>query len=429
MPSLFSYDYQKSTFLQFIIRAPPALSSSSRNPPLQTPLSKQATSSNGSTTPWRRSNVRHTSNELYVDVIENLSVTIAPSSRLIAAFAHGTIAFNCKVSGIPDLLLTMSAPGGKSSVSKVIEHPTFHPCVRLARWRERPGELSFVPPDGRFVLASYGVDLIPDNSFTVEANDSNVRVPATAEIRTCLGPQGSDFEVELSLSDLFRKSPSTSSSQALSGVGASGLGARISATSAAFGTGVGTSTQPTLESVSVSIPVPVAVRNISDLRAAIGEAHYSPRENTIEWNIGNRDIGAVTINGRATLCCSVVGSLNDDNNEVDYDQAVASGLRLHSDTLDYTDSEPYQSKISAVPTNDDSDTETKNNAKYVKQNALLMPTSAMISFSVKGWLASGLRVDSLVIDTKASKGLGAGVTPYKGVKYLSVSRKSVEVRC
>ena len=373
--------------------------------------------------------MRHTSNELYVDVVENLSVIIAPSGRLIAAFAHGTISFNCKVSGVPDLLLTMSAPGGKGSVSKAIEHPIFHPCVRLARWCERPGELSFVPPDGRFTLAGYSVDLLPDNNFTIEANDPHVRVPATAEIRTCLGPQGTDFEVELSLSELFRKSSSASTSQALSGAGPSGLGARISATSAAFGAGVSTSTQPTLESVSVSVPVPAAVRNITGLRAAKGEAHYLPRENTIEWNIGSREIGAVTANWRAILRCSVVGSLNDDSNEIDDDHAVSNGLRSRSDTFDYTDSEPHQSTVSAVPTNDDVDTETKNNAKPIKQNALLMPTSAMISFSVKGWLASGLKVDSLAIDTKASKGLGAGVTPYKGVKYLTVSRKSVEVRC
>jgi AP-3 complex subunit mu len=35
----------------------------------------------------------------------------------------------------------------------------------------------------------------------------------------------------------------------------------------------------------------------------------------------------------------------------------------------------------------------------------------------------------LVIDVKRSKGLGEGVRPYKGVKYLTVSRKGVEVRC
>jgi hypothetical protein len=58
-----------------------------------------------------------------------------------------------------------------------------------------------------------------------------------------------------------------------------------------------------------------------------------------------------------------------------------------------------------------------------------MPTAAMLSFSLKGWLASGLKVESLLVDTKKSKGLGAEVKPYKGVKYLTVSKDGVEVRC
>lgn len=41
--------------------------------------------------PWRRSNVRHTSNELYVDIVESLAVTLAPSGRPLAAFANSTL--------------------------------------------------------------------------------------------------------------------------------------------------------------------------------------------------------------------------------------------------------------------------------------------------------------------------------------------------
>ena len=373
--------------------------------------------------------MRHTSNELYVDIIESLAVIVAPSGRLIAAFSHGTIAFNCKVSGVPDLLLTMSAPGGKASVSKAIENPVFHPCVRLARWRERPGELSFVPPDGRFVLASYGVDLLPDNSFNADAISPNVRTPAIAEVRTCLGPQGADFEVELTVSDQFRKGPTANPSQVSLGTGSGGLGARISATSTAFGASGGNSNQPLLENLSVSIPVPATVRNISDLRATKGEAHYSPGDNAIEWNIGSRDVGAVITTGKANLRCSVVGPLDDISEDIDDGHAAVNGLSMRSDTFEYTDDEPYQASTTVIPKQDAQDNLTQNNAKITKQNALLMPTSATVSFSVKGWLASGLRVDSLIINTKASKGLGAGVTPYKGVKYLTVSRKDVEVRC
>lgn len=63
------------------------------------------------------------------------------------------------------------------------------------------------------------------------------------------------------------------------------------------------------------------------------------------------------------------------------------------------------------------------------QMASLMPSSVSVSFTVRGWLPSGIRVEGLMVDARKSRGLGEGVKPYKGVKYLCVSRKGVEKRC
>jgi AP-3 complex subunit mu len=38
-------------------------------------------------------------------------------------------------------------------------------------------------------------------------------------------------------------------------------------------------------------------------------------------------------------------------------------------------------------------------------------------------------VESIQLDQRKSRGLGEGVKPYKGVKYLTVSRGGVEIRC
>ena len=123
------------------------------------------------------------------------------------------------------------------------------------------------------------------------------------------------------------------------------------------------------------------------------------------------------------LRCSVVG-------ESDEDEITLSGTNgMKSSTYDYDDDrEPsaYQSGSESKQTDRD---EEARDARKSRQNAMLMPGSANLSFGVKGWLASGLKVDSLTIDTKKSKGLGEGVRPYKGVKYLTVSRKGIEVRC
>ena len=193
---------------------PAALQGGTSGPSTLRPQQQQAQSSQGSAIPWRRSNVRHTSNELYVDLVESLAVTVAPSGRPLSAFAYGSIAFTSKVSGVPDLLLNLGT-GGKGAgmgtkgeqLRRVMERVVFHPCVRLNRWKSE-GVLSFVPPDGRFALCGYETDLLgPDAPLTTsKTSSSGLDLPAMIEVNTGLGANGADFEVRLS-----RPSGSTSS--------------------------------------------------------------------------------------------------------------------------------------------------------------------------------------------------------------------------
>lgn len=372
----------------------------------------------GPAIPWRRANVRHTSNELYVDIVETLSVTLAPSGIPLAAFANGSIAFTSKISGVPELLLTLSAPGGKSGIERALELPVFHPCVRLARWKERPGELSFVPPDGRFVLAGYEVNLLPSTSNLSSHSTAKLRLPASIEVKTSLGPTGSEFEVRLLLTNIFSGSSSTSLASARSGIGS-----RVSGTATpTFGVGSGSSSQPAVEDLFVSVPISSQVRTITDLRASRGEAQFSPGDNSVEWRIPSKDAS----NGSATLHCIVVGPLSLE----DEDDDVSSGFRFDAVTGDYDDTEStYQSGATAKKESTTRQQQEQRDQRKVQQNTQLMPSSANLSFSVKGWLASGIKVESLLIDARKSRGLGEGVKPYKGVKYLTVSRKGIETRC
>ncbi|KAI9688322.1 MAG: hypothetical protein M1820_010250 [Bogoriella megaspora] len=407
----------------------PALTPSSSSFSLQKPQLRQTISNSGSAIPWRRANVRHTSNEMYVDMVETLSVIVAPSGRQIAATANGTIAFTCKVSGVPDLLLTLTSPGGKMGMEKAFELPVFHPCVRLARWRERPGELSFVPPDGRFVLAGYEVDLLPSQALTPGSSGiSNVQLPATIEVQTSLGPTGSDFEVHLSLSNRF--SAGTSSASTAASSLSSSLQTQRPGSTSSFRTNANTSANPTVQDLVVRIPLPSTVRNLSDLRPSRGEAHCAPGDGAVEWTLPSKDLAQIS---SAVLRCTVVGLAGEE------EDGTTNGFEIHTETYDYDENEDsaatgsYQSVPSASKHREHSGTssaeQSERDIRKVRQNATLMPSSANLSFKVKGWLASGIRVDSLVINTKASRGLGAGVTPYKGVKYLTASRSGVEVRC
>ncbi|KAF1935006.1 clathrin adaptor, mu subunit [Clathrospora elynae] len=375
--------------------------------------------------PWRRANVRHTSNEMYVDIVETLEVTLSPSGRPLSAIANGTIAFTAKVSGIPDLILQLGCAGG---IHNAISLPVFHPCVRLNRWKERPGELSFVPPDGRFVLAGYEVDLLGSaalDSFSASSTAKSqlkLNVPATVSVHTSLGSTGSDFEVRLQLNPHFTGKSSSQSNTAAIGKGGLGRGTGFASAS------TGTTGSPAIEEMIVNIPLPASVKNVADLRVVrgTGDTGYAPGDRSIEWRISSREISTIMAQDRgggigatATLRGTVIGQDDDSSDALDAGGPVIL-------TYDYDDDQAAQpSLLPSMPKQHSTDA----GAKRVKANKVLMPSCATVSFSVKGWLPSGIRVESLNVDQKRSKGLGSGVTPYKGVKYLCVSRRGVECRC
>jgi hypothetical protein len=171
--------------------------------------------------------------------------------------------------------------------------------------------------------------------------------------------------------------------------------------------------------VTVTIPLPADVRNLSELRPSKGDASFNPGEKMLEWHISAKDFSGPT--SYFGLRGTVVGPFVDDDEEA----TGANGFGLD----DYSYNEPYQSASAGKSEGGakKGDDDAKDAAK-VAQNKILMPSSASVSFAVKGWLASGLKVESILIDTRKSKGLGEGVKPYKGVKYLTVSKGGVEIR-
>merc|ERR550514_2271649 len=103
---------------------------------------------------WRRQGVVYASNEVYVDIVERIDCIFDGNNHMVSGGISGDILVNSKLSGMPELTLTLRNPG-------VLQNCSFHPCVRLHRM-ERDHALSFIPPDGEFTLASYW---IPDTSI------------------------------------------------------------------------------------------------------------------------------------------------------------------------------------------------------------------------------------------------------------------------
>merc|ERR1711920_844639 len=76
--------------------------------------------------------------------------------RMVSGGVNGDILVNSKLSGIPEVLMSLRNPA-------VLQNVSFHPCVRLHRF-ERDKALSFIPPDGEFTLASY---YVPDTTLNL----------------------------------------------------------------------------------------------------------------------------------------------------------------------------------------------------------------------------------------------------------------------
>mmetsp|Transcript_22683 Transcript_22683/g.48112 ORF Transcript_22683/g.48112 Transcript_22683/m.48112 type:complete len:454 (+) Transcript_22683:139-1500(+) len=110
---------------------------------------------------WRKQNVMYASNEVYVDIVETVDFICNPNGQIVSGAINGDIVVNSKLSGLPEVLLTLRNPS-------LLQNLSCHPCVRLSRF-ERDKALSFIPPDGEFTLASYW---IPDNTMTLPFNFS-----------------------------------------------------------------------------------------------------------------------------------------------------------------------------------------------------------------------------------------------------------------
>ncbi len=269
---------------------------------------------------WRRSGVFHPSNEFYVEVSDRINCVMAPSGKIVAGSISGSIRANCRLSGIPELLLSFKDPDmlNKGSIA-------FHPCVRLPRWI-RDKKLSFTPPNGEFVIADYTIvdkskPALPFSFSCGLSFDSN-----RGNLSISLSPKLSILDPTLTPSNPNKPHPSSGQKPQ----------ARV------------------LEDVVVKVKLPRSIASTT-LITHSGSAIFDSTAGVVVWT---------------------PGSLKPESSQA---------IKLEG-TLLYT---------------------TTKNAHAISQE---FRGSATVEFTVRGWNASGVRVDTVDVS-------GIDYTPFKGCRY------------
>ena len=125
---------------------------------------------------WRAPGLVYKKNEVYLDIVESISVLISPSGQVLRSSATGVIQMKTFLSGMPELTIGLNdrlgAEGGAGGgagggdgegqragrVKKSIDLADlqFHQCVNLSKF-DSEKVISFTPPDGEFDLMKFRV--------------------------------------------------------------------------------------------------------------------------------------------------------------------------------------------------------------------------------------------------------------------------------
>ncbi|WPK24997.1 hypothetical protein PUMCH_002296 [Australozyma saopauloensis] len=370
------------SLLNTIIRTGNKLATAAANNSLSSLSTVQGGSfvSEKDTVPWRRSNVKYAVNEMFVDVEETVHAVLRPTRRKnklkllsssnfdSAFYSSSSLPASTKLTPI-----TSTITGNINFLSHITGVPQLqilfnsaalnmeaillHECVNAGIWKTSRA-LSFIPPDKLSTLLSYTIDL--DKSQGSLQNSTPGLLEFDCE--TGLGASQNEFEFRLF----------TLKDQAVSKIDS------VKVEVFSF--------QPFLDedqgddhSVNESFDSQAnAITDIKVSRVTDGDFTYKGNGKG-EWTIKNLQSGA-----HSTLRASI---------------------RTASDLL---------SDVSLVNSNDD----LLEVQSAVKPNrAPIIPTHFQVTYLYKGLVPSGLKVDSLKMISV--KGLGDGVKPYKGVKYIT----------
>lgn len=214
---------------------------------------------------WRKRGIKHKKNQIYLDVIETLNMTVTTSGQVIKSEVVGKMAVNCNLSGMPMVNLGLNDKvlfelNGRPTTNTVeMEDIKFHHCVKLAKF-EADRSVIFIPPDGEFDLMSYRVNMAVKPLFYVDIQHKMVG--------------STKLEIALTVKALFKN-------------------------------------KTTATDVEIHVPIPPDAFN-PDFNAAAGVVSYYPDNDSIIWQIPNF-VGEQDIRMKTRMQLPTIVSSERDN--------------------------------------------------------------------------------------------------------------------
>lgn len=207
---------------------------------------------------WRASEVKHSKNEVFLDVIEYLSLLISKKGKVLNYEIFGKIKIKSYLSGMPELKLGLNDKilyklKNKKGKSVTLEDLKFHQCVQLNKFN-KDRTISFIPPDGPFTLLNYRIKKnIPSDNENIN-NQREGSSSGSDEVKPLIWVEVLVESYESSRLEMLVKTKSQFKSKSAA------------------------------NNVKIYIPVPNDVDTPS-FKANIGSVTYTPDQDCIVWKI------------------------------------------------------------------------------------------------------------------------------------------------
>ena len=124
---------------------------------------KKITTIMTSATAWRDKDIKYQKNQVWIDIIESVNVLLSNKGNVLKADIAGSVEFTSQLTGMPECKFAINDKftlqrnrEGEIEKSINIDDLKFDRCVKLSKF-DRENAITFIPPDGKFVLMTYRV--------------------------------------------------------------------------------------------------------------------------------------------------------------------------------------------------------------------------------------------------------------------------------